>query len=245
MTSPSLKGRPRSTDPLAMLTTPPLATPPPPPPPLPLAEDAMRRATAKVAALRAELPALAEQVCVAAGHDASCWWEFEVRRVITQNPPKAAENAFRFPDLKGELRTLQGQSAAIARSRYEHALSQDTIEQRIAEVLRGPVEDRDALIEVSTVGRQWEEPLRLVYGELGAALDRAGLTTTSAVSLDPNASIDPNGRFRFTLELSDGFVEAVRRFDAHLAEIAAAILEVEELDKDLLVGRVLAMWEAA
>jgi hypothetical protein len=212
---------------------------------LPLAEDAMRRATAKVAALRAELPALAQQVCAAAGHDASRWWEVEVRRVITQNPPKAVENAARFPELKAELRALQSQSATIARSRYEHVLSPDVVEQRIAEILRGPVEDRDELVEVSTVGRQWEEPLRLVYGALGAALDRAGLTTTSAVSLDPNASIDPNGRFRFTLELSDGFVDAVRRFDAHLAEIAAAIVEVEELDKDLLVGRVLAMWDAA
>jgi hypothetical protein len=196
-------------------------------------------------AMRAELPRWADHVCAAVAEYASAWWEQETRRVIGENPERATENAARFPQLKAELRELQGAAVEIARRHFAQAFSPDGINARISELVNGPRRERDAVLTVNTLARAWEEPLRYVLGEIGPALHTAGLTSANAMSLDLTTAIDPSGRYRYALEITDEFAAATHVFDDKLRELAGAHAEVAALNREKLRRHATALWDEA
>ena len=194
--------------------------------------------------IRAELPERAQRVCEAIARFAAPFWELETRRVIEQNPEKAIEKLDRFPQLKAEVRRLQADALGIVHRHYAETFTTATIDRRVTEILGGPRNERDQMLEVAGLARVWEEPLRYVLGEIGEPLAQAELTFSSAMSLDPTCAVDPNGRYRYPIAASEELSAAVAAYDEKLRELALALTDVESLKREKLRQRAIGVWES-
>ncbi|MGE0307164.1 MAG: hypothetical protein AB7Q27_15555 [Acidimicrobiia bacterium] len=198
-------------------------------------------AAAAVEAQRAELEPLATELVSAASEWASAQWEHITEKVVAASPELVKANIDRLPTLKDQLRALQADALSITGDRLTpwliHRSTSDEELLGLANLSNWfPPPLRVSMPRLSST--KGDEPLRLLVGAIGPALDEAGLLTDQS-------EVEAKGRYRYALPEHAAVTTPLETYEAAVSELVARIYAQTELEKKRDSDEATRLWRDA